>query len=151
MGEAWRRVVASGAVDRANPRCGEPPPSGLVEGVRLFNERRFFECHEALEDLWREERDPIRYLYQGILQIGVGFHHLRNRNYRGATLLLADGIDKTSRFRPACLGVDTARLVAESQTCLDLIRALGRDRLREFDWLLVPTIAVRGQGAGDEG
>ncbi|HMM43731.1 MAG TPA: DUF309 domain-containing protein [Thermomicrobiales bacterium] len=147
MGEAWRRVVASGAVDRPNPRCGDSPPLQLVEGVRLFNKRRFFECHEVLEDVWREERDPIRYLYQGILQIGVGFHHLRNRNYRGATLLLADGIDKTSRFQPACLGVDTTRLVAESQVCLDLIHALGRDRLREFDWLLVPTIEVRG----DEG
>lgn len=154
MGEAWRRVVASGAVDRPSQRCAGPPPQGLIEGVRLFNERRFFECHEVLEDIWREESDSIRYLYQGILQVGVGFHHLRNRNYRGATRLLADGIDKANRFRPACLGVDTTRLVIESQRCLDLIHSLGRDRLSEFDWSLVPTIEVgtgdAGRGTGDE-
>lgn len=119
--------------------------------MRLFNERRFFECHEVLEDIWRAERDPIRYLYQGILQIGVGFHHLRNRNLRGATRLLADGIDKTARFQPVCLGIDTARLLAQSRACLDLIQTLGPDRVREFDWLLVPTITIFGSGTKDEG
>jgi len=32
-----------------------------------------------LELLWRAERRDVRRLYQGILQIGVAFHHLRRR------------------------------------------------------------------------
>jgi uncharacterized protein len=140
VGEAWQRALASGVVDGPNPRCGEPPPPGLLAGIALFNAGEFFECHEELETLWKAERDPIRYLYQGILQIGVGFHHWRNGNFRGASLLLRDGIDKTSRFQPGCLGVDTARLCAEAQACLDVLLELGRERLREFDWARVPHV-----------
>ena len=142
MGEAWKRVVASGAVDRPNPRCVDPAPAGLTEGIRLFNSGEYYECHEVLEDICRDERDTIRYLYQGILQIGVGLHHLRNGNFRGASLLLHDGIDKTHRFGPACMGIDTASLCDDAQRCLDSLQALGRDRIHEFDWSLAPVIAV---------
>jgi hypothetical protein len=145
VGEAWRRVVASGAVAEPNPRCVEPGPDGLLEGVRQFNAGKYYECHEVLEGLWRAERDPIRYLYQGILQIGVGLHHLRNGNFRGATLLLRDGIDKARYFRPACLGVDTNTLCDHAQCCLDQLHALGRERIDDFDWELAPAIALPGQ------
>jgi len=143
MGQAWQRVVASGIVDGPNHRCGESPPDGLLAGIRLFNAGEYFECHEELETIWKAEREPIRYLYQGILQIGVGFHHLRNNNYRGATLLLHDGIDKTSRFLPVCMSINTARLVSESQVCLDQLQALGKERISEFDWTRVPVVAMQ--------
>jgi hypothetical protein len=139
-GQAWQRVVASGAVDGPNPRCAEPPPAELLEGIRLFNAGEYFECHEVLEGIWHVERDPIRYLYQGILQIGVGFYHWRRNNYRGATLLLTDGIDKVRRFTPACLDIDTARLCAEAQACLDELQQLGREGMAQFDWAKVPRV-----------
>jgi predicted metal-dependent hydrolase len=128
-----------------NPRCADWPTAGLLEGIDLFNQRLFFECHEVLEDLWRAERDPIRTLYQGILQIGVGYYHLGNMNWRGATALLGRGIEKVARFTPRCMGVETGELVRESQTCLDLVRRLGPARVAEFDWSLVPTITVHHQ------
>lgn len=140
MGEAWKRVVESGVVDEPNPRCGDPPPDGLLEGIRLFNKGQFYECHHALEDIWKAEREPIRYLYQGILQIGVGFHHLRNNNFRGATLLMRDGIDKTSRYMPSCMTIDTASLCAAAQQCLDLVHELGPERVSEFDWTMIPRV-----------
>lgn len=140
MGEAWKRIVASGAVDGPNPRCGDAAPDGLIEGIRLFNAGEYYECHEVLEAIWRDERAPVRYLYQGILQIGVGLHHLRNGNFRGATLLLHDGIDKTRRFTPGCMGIDTADLCDRAQACLDQLQLLGRDRIGEFDWSMAPVI-----------
>jgi hypothetical protein len=141
VGEAWRRVVASGAVDGPNPRCAEAPPELLLEGIRLFNAGEFYACHHALEELWLSEHDPIRYLYQGILQIGVGFYHLGvRRNYRGAVLLLRDGIDKVRRYEPVCMSIDTARLCDEAQQCLDQLHRLGRDGLDGFDWQAVPRV-----------
>ncbi|MGH2530862.1 MAG: DUF309 domain-containing protein [Thermomicrobiales bacterium] len=122
--------------------CQDAPPAGVLTGIRLFNERQFYECHEEIEHEWHAERRPIRALYQGILQIGVGFHHARAGNHKGAILLLTDGIEKTARFIPTCQGIDTVRLVAESQACLDRMVALGAGRMHEFDWENVPFVHV---------
>ncbi len=130
------------------PRCADPPPPGLLAGIELFNQREFFDCHEILEDIWRADRDPVRLLYQGILQIGVGFYHLGNGNWRGAVALMTRGIDKVERFGTRCMGVETAKLVDESWRCLSLLYRLGPERIAEFDWSLVPVIAVE-RGAGE--
>lgn len=131
-------LIASACAD--DDPCSGLPPAGVREGIRLYNARRFYEAHEELEHEWHAERRPIRRLYQGILQIGVGFHHARGGNHKGAVLLLTDGIAKTSAFVPSCQGLDLARLVRESQACLDEIVRLGPDRLSAFDWAAVPTI-----------
>ena len=46
-----------------------------IEGLKLFNEKKFFEAHEELEDAWRQETGEIRDLFQGILQVAVAFLH----------------------------------------------------------------------------
>ena len=140
MGEHWDRVVASGVVAVPNARCAELPPEGLLEGIRLFNAGEYYACHHALEAIWMAERDPIRYVYQGVLQIGVGFYHLGRGNWRGATLLLHDGIDKLHYFQPACMRIDTARLAAEASVCLVELHTLGRDRVAAFDLALIPQV-----------
>lgn len=123
-------------------RCKDPAPDGLRQGIQMYNQGEYYECHEVLEDAWRAESDDIRYLYQGILQIGVAFHHLGNRNWRGAVGLLTGGIEKVSRYPSRCMGVDTAKLVREAQICLDRLHELGRDNVDDFDWSLVPTIEI---------
>lgn len=120
--------------------CAAKTPAGLVEGIRLFNNGEFYACHEAIEHEWHAETRPIRKLYQGILQIGVGFLHALRGNHTGALLLLGDGIDKTIEFAPVCLGIETGRLAAESQAALERLRELGPDRLTEFDFTTVPHI-----------
>ena len=127
-------------VAQAGDPCDGSPPDGVLEGIRLFNAREFYEAHETLEHEWHAERRQIRRLYQGILQIGVGFHHARGGNHKGAVLLLTDGIEKVSGFLPSCQGIDTARLVRESQACLEEVVALGPNRLDRFDWGRVPVV-----------
>jgi uncharacterized protein len=136
------------SLEPATDPCAGSLPPGVREGIRLFNERAFYEAHEEIEHEWHAERGPIRRLYQGILQIGIGFHHARSGNHRGAVLLLTDGIEKTAQFVPSCRGVDTARLVAESQSCLDRIIALGPDRLGAFDWSAVPFVWITAPSEG---
>ena len=121
-------------------RCGDAPPPELLAGVEHFNLREFFECHEVLEEAWRAEGDPVRLLYQGILQIGVGFYHLGRGNWAGATRQLEKGLSRVHQFLPRCMGIDTARLAEEAARCLDLLRALGPQGLERFDWSLVPRV-----------
>src|SRR4026207_735218 len=95
--------------------CEEPPPPQLVEGIAQFNRGEFFEQHETLELLWRAERRDIRYLYQGILQIGVAFHHLRRLDHHGTVSML-----KRGPRRPPPAGADprVARLYAGARPAL---------------------------------
>jgi predicted metal-dependent hydrolase len=122
--------------------CDEPPPPLLLEGIAQFNRGEFFEQHETLELLWRAERRDVRYLYQGILQIGVAFHHLRRCNHHGTVYMLTRGPRYLAPFAPRCQGVDVRRLLDDAAKVLAEVNRLGPDRLGEFDWRLVPTVRV---------
>lgn len=125
---------------RRSARCDEPPPPGLLAGVAQFNAGEYWECHETLEDLWRVEPDHIRYLYQGILQVGVGLHHLRRGNWRGAVNKLRGGLGYLAPSAPACQGLDIARLRAEAGTLLAALEHLGPARLAEYDASATPQV-----------
>ncbi len=122
--------------------CSEPPPELLRHGIELFNQGRFFEQHEVLEELWRAERRPVRRLYQGILQVGVAFHHLRRLNFHGVTYMLARGQMYLAPFVPACQRVDVARLIRDAARAEATVVALGPDRLGEFDWSQTPRVVL---------
>ena len=111
------------------------------QAITEFNTRFFFECHETLEGIWIEDtRAHERRFFQGLLQVGVGYLHLSNLNYRGAVNLLTRGIEKLERFRPAQYGVDVDAFLADVSKSLREIERLGPDSLELFDPLLIPTI-----------
>lgn len=122
--------------------CDESPPPLLVDAVAQFNHGEYFEQHETLELLWRAEPREVRRLYQGILQIGVAFHHLRRRNYHGTVYMLTRGTRYLAPFSPRCQGVDVERLLTDATTVLSAVERLGPDRLADFDWQLVPIVRI---------
>lgn len=125
--------------------CAEPPPPALLAGIQGFNRGEFYECHDTLEELWMAESRPIRRLYQGILQIGVAFYHLRGGRHRSAVFLLKRGSGYLEPFAPVCMDVDVADLLAGAARCLAELERLGPDRLSEFDWSLVPKLEMESK------
>jgi len=125
--------------------CREPPPPLLLAGVRQFNQRQFFACHETLEELWKRERRAVRQLYQGIVQVGVGFYHLGRGNYRGAVLTLGWGLARLRPLRPECQGVLVERFVAEAEAAAGALARLGPEHMSEFDPGLIPTIRLHDE------
>jgi predicted metal-dependent hydrolase len=122
----------------------------LLRGIEQFNRGEYFEQHETLEDLWSAEPDDVRYLYQGILQVGVGLYHLQRSNYSGVVSKLRSGVEKLRWFEPVCQSVDVAALVEDAARCLEALEALGLSRIAEFDWSLAPKIHVSAVGAAGE-
>jgi uncharacterized protein len=138
-------VAAAGAAAAASGRvAGETPERSLpdlaLKGIEEFNRGEFYECHEYLEEAWMQEPGRVRFLYQGILQVGVGFYHLQNGNWRGATGLLRNGAVRLREFEPVTLGLDVAKLIRESERCLRELESLGRERIDEFDRSGVPKV-----------
>ncbi|MBI4014414.1 MAG: DUF309 domain-containing protein [Candidatus Aenigmarchaeota archaeon] len=60
----------------------------LKEGIALFNQRRFFECHEFLENVWAIQPGKIKTLYQAIIQTAGALYHREKGNDYGFKLLL---------------------------------------------------------------
>jgi hypothetical protein len=83
--------------------------------------------------LWRATDVPVRGLYHGILQVGVGMHHWTKGNFHGATVLLAEGIERLRPFAPTCQGIDVAALIADASALREELLRLGEGRMGERD------------------
>jgi predicted metal-dependent hydrolase len=121
--------------------CAAPAPPELVQGIHEFNAGEFFEQHETLELLWRATPDEIRHLYEGILQIGVGMHHLLvKHNFHGAAVKLDHGIQLLEAFPSECHGVDVGRLRQDARAAHAHLLELGPRRLDAFESQWIPRV-----------
>ena len=69
-------------------------PEKYVEGIRLFNEEEFFECHDVLEELWAETLGEDKKFLQGLIQASVALFHFGNENLGGARKLYHASLEK---------------------------------------------------------
>ncbi len=82
-------------------------------GVDLFNEERFYECHDAIEDIWlRESSDQQRFL-QGLIQAAVAFHHYQEGKWGAARSMLRLSLEKLGDSPDRFRGVAVAPLRTE--------------------------------------
>ncbi|XP_057540943.1 uncharacterized protein LOC130818761 isoform X2 [Amaranthus tricolor] len=68
------------------------------EAVKLFNERKYYACHDLLESLWFDSYDPLRTLLHALLQCAVAFYHLFNQNHKGAMMEMGEGLCKLRKL-----------------------------------------------------
>jgi predicted metal-dependent hydrolase len=123
-------------------RCAEQPPELLLQGIALFNNGDYFECHEAIEYAWINEPEPVRIMYQGILQIGVACYHIKNKNWRGSMKLLERGMPKMERFAPVCMGIDLAHLLRDAEALRAELLRIGPEWQGEFNQTIFPVIRL---------
>jgi predicted metal-dependent hydrolase len=64
-----------------------PHPDFYEQGIDLFNEGRFFECHEAWEEIWKRSDGDVKLFYQGLIQAAVAILHAQRGNLEGARSL----------------------------------------------------------------
>jgi predicted metal-dependent hydrolase len=102
------------------------------EGVLLFNEGRYFEAHEALEAAWREEQGRLRQLYQGILEAGVVYLHLRRNNLRGALKVYGRCMRWLEDWPEVCRGTHVGQLRRDLEAAAAEARRLGPAKLGEM-------------------
>lgn len=102
----------------------------LAAGRWLWDQQRYFEAHECLEDVWHHAPDADRGFWQGVIQVAVACVHHQRGNPAGviatcrkaATRLEAypdvhHGVD-VDQLRTFCDGV--ARVVEETGTCVEI-------------------------------
>ncbi|HEY9634288.1 MAG TPA: DUF309 domain-containing protein [Coleofasciculaceae cyanobacterium] len=111
---------------------GVVPPDEFWQGVEQFNQQEFYACHDTLEALWIEASEPQKDFYQGILQIAVACYHLGNLNWRGAVILLGEGIRRLQDYQPSYEGIDVIELLTESIDLLKALQQAGSEHVADF-------------------
>jgi uncharacterized protein len=114
----------------------EALPDSFWQGVREFQQGQFYECHDTLEALWIEAQEPNKTFFQGILQISVACYHLGNQNWRGAVILLGEGMRRLSPYQPDYGEIDINHLLDTSGELLSRLQTTGPERVSEYSALI---------------
>ena len=103
----------------------------FLNALNLFNNQKWYEAHDAFEDIWNTLDGDERQIIQGILQVSVSQFHLSKGNVNGATILLGEGLGRIKDRTNINLGID---LVSFCRCLEELLRKLQyREELNESD------------------
>ena len=78
----------------------------LLIALNLFNNHKWYEAHDAFEEIWNSVDGDKRQVIQGILQVSVSQFHLSKGNLNGATILLGEGLGRIKTRTKINLGID---------------------------------------------
>jgi len=78
----------------------------LREGIRLFNERQFFACHEILEDFYQNTDAVNRPFLEGLIQLAAAFRMFADfGETKGSVRMIYQALIRFESFQPAFLQV----------------------------------------------
>ena len=83
------------------------------QGIDLFNEGRFFECHEAWEEIWKRSDGELKLFYQGLIQAAVAILHAQRGNLEGARSLYEKASAKLDKIPHEHMGLAVGELRIE--------------------------------------
>jgi len=103
----------------------------LFKALNLFNSHKWYEAHDAFEEIWNSVDGDERQVIQGILQVSVSQFHLSKGNLNGATILLGEGLGRIKTRTKINLGIDLESFC----NCLEdlLMKYQHRELLDEKD------------------
>jgi predicted metal-dependent hydrolase len=97
----------------------------VTHGIHLFNNRKFFEAHEALEEVWLKTQGEEKIFLHGLIQIAAAFHHRARRNSGGFRSLLEKGLNKLERLDGSRGDIDLGSLCGQLERWRDFLNHQG--------------------------
>lgn len=121
----------------------------LEHALRLFDDGRYLEAHEALEELWESTHGELSDLYKGLLQAAIALHHFREGNLAGARKLYSGHRRYLAAYLPSAEGIDLAAFLADMQGFLRPVLAARGDEAVPFDAEGRPRLRRAERGPGE--
>ena len=95
----------------------------LEEAIDLFNNQKWYEAHDAFEDIWNDLVGDERQIVQGILQVSVSQYHLNKGNLNGAMILIGEGLGRIRNKVSEDLEIDLILLCNNLETLLNKLHS----------------------------
>lgn len=114
-------------------------PSAYIDYLVYFHgDRDYFECHEVLEEYWKEHPgDPLSGIYVGLIQVAVALYHQRRGNRNGAVKMLKQAIRGLHNPLVEQLGINGEQLQARLKQRLEELETSPESALHGFGPLFV--------------
>jgi len=78
----------------------------LREGIRLFNEQQFFECHEILEPYYQETEAPNKPFLEGLIQLAAAFRLYHEfGEIKGPVRMVHQALIRFENYQPSFLDI----------------------------------------------
>jgi hypothetical protein len=98
----------------------QPHQDFFQQGIDLFNEGRFFECHEAWEEIWKRADGEAKIFYQGLIQAAVAILHVQRGNLEGARSLYDKAAAKLAPIPSEHMGLAIGELRIELNRFIEI-------------------------------
>jgi predicted metal-dependent hydrolase len=90
-----------------------------LHGIALFNQGKFFDAHEVLEDVWRASSHEEKKIWQGLVQVAVALHHYSTGNRVGMRSVLVRAMKNLAGHPPKFHGIQIPRLLKSLERWLE--------------------------------
>ena len=97
--------------------------NALDEALDLFNSQKWYEAHDAFEEIWNGLYGDERQIIQGILQVSVSQFHLSKGNLNGAVILLGEGLGRIKSRVSIDLGLDLCSFCKSLEVLLEKLHS----------------------------
>ena len=98
----------------------------LREGIGLFNDRRFFECHEVLEGFYLDTEDANKPFLEGLVQLAAAFRICTDfGEIKGPARMVRQALIRFENYQPVFMQVRVAELSAALEAWAKAIEAGG--------------------------
>ena len=78
----------------------------LREGIRLFNDGRFFDCHEILEGFYQETEEANKPFLEGLIQLAAAFRLFCDfGEIQGPVRMIYQALIRLENFQPVFLQI----------------------------------------------
>ena len=106
--------------------------------LNLFNNHKWYEAHDAFEEIWNSVDGDERQVIQGLLQVSVSQFHLSKGNLNGATILLGEGLGRIKTRTKIKLGIDLESFCRSLEVLLRKLQC--KEKLNDEDKPFLKTL-----------
>jgi uncharacterized protein len=110
-------------------------PDAYIDYLVYFHaDRDLFECHEVLEEYWKQlNTEENSEIWVALIQVAVGLYHERRGNRAGAYKMLNSALSKLRSQDIAQFGLDKDQLLSQLETRVGNLNADDAQIYRDFD------------------
>jgi hypothetical protein len=98
----------------------------LREGIRLFNDGRFFDCHEILEGFYQETEEVNKPFLEGLIELAAAFRLFCDfGEIKGPVRMIYQALIRLENFQPVFLQIRVTDLFQAAEAWAKAAEAPG--------------------------